>query len=151
MSTSPINKRRPQFRVNTTAVFFIFSSSALPAMHPSILHTSYASSRSRASPYIHKQKNTRMRASSPRVFFCLFMHGSLPSRRLFNNCSNLTRTYCSTTFTVQSEMNSNILVSVLYSLIHLFYKIFCIHLFSSAKVYQICISVIRLIVHLKIL
>lgn len=33
-----------------------------------ISHTSHTLSRSRASPYIHKQKNTRRRANSPRVF-----------------------------------------------------------------------------------
>lgn len=71
-------------------IFFIYIEFTPYSPCTLISHTSYTSSRSRASPYIHKQKNTRRRANSPPSVFYLFMHGSLPSRRLLNNCSNLT-------------------------------------------------------------
>ena len=47
---------------------------------------------------INKQKKVRLNASIQTDLFYLFIV-LLVKRKLFNNCSNLTWTYCSTTFT----------------------------------------------------
>ncbi len=55
--------------------------------------------RSRQSPLKNKHKKPGCKQACTGYIYAYFIIFSLFSRRLFDNCSNTTRTYCSTTFT----------------------------------------------------
>ena len=95
MPASPINKGKPRFCVNTTVVFFIYSEFALYSENTSITLTIHLGRDCRP---INKQKKVHLNASTQMDLFYLFIV-LLVKRKLFNNCSDLTLTYCSTTFT----------------------------------------------------
>ena len=86
MPANPINKGKPRFRVNTTVVFFIYSELALYSENTSISLTLHLGRDCRP---INKQKKVRLNASIQTDLFYLFIV-LVVSRKLFNNCSNLT-------------------------------------------------------------
>ena len=87
---------------------------------------------------INRQKNTRKNINALPRLFCYLL--GLLLTRLFYDCSNTTRTYSTSTFTVRFFVIRSILVTDWCRLIHLLCIFYCVFFILRMEVYQNCIT-----------